>query len=90
MQISERSLAGNLIDEHALECCLTNGLRGGPNLPADRRSGAHRATTRPQLHTMFRGRTLLPFVHRIFLEYFFGFETGIAWPLVPASLLSAA
>ncbi len=40
MQTSERGLAGNIIDEHTLECSLTEGLRGMPNLRADRAARA--------------------------------------------------
>ena len=75
MQTSERGLAGNLIDEDTLKCSLTEGLKGMPNLRADRAARA--------LIEQLRGRNFMlcsvgglyyAFVHRTFLEYFCGLE----------------
>jgi hypothetical protein len=71
MQTSERGLAGNLIDERSLEITLEAGLKGIPNLRADRAARA--------LIEQLRGRNFMlcsvggysyAFVHRTFLEYF--------------------
>ena len=71
MQVSERGLAGNLIDESALESTLADGLKGVPNLRPDRAARA--------LIEQLRGRNFMlcsvgghsyAFVHRTFLEYF--------------------
>ena len=75
MQTSERGLAGNLIDEPTLERALADGLKGIPNLRADRAARA--------LIEQLRGRNFMlcsvggrsyGFVHSTFLEYFCALE----------------
>lgn len=75
MQTSARGLAGNLIDEDALEGTLAEGLNDVPNLRPDRAARA--------LIEQLRGRNFMlcsmggrsyAFVHRTFLEYFCAVE----------------
>ena len=75
MQLSERGLAGNLIDEETLEDTLAGGLKGVPNMRPERAARA--------LIEQLRGRNFMlcsvggrsyAFVHRTFLEYFCAVE----------------
>jgi hypothetical protein len=77
MQTSEQGLAGNLIAERDLERTLAEGLRGVPNIRADRAARA--------LIEQLRGRNFMlsavgarshAFVHRTFLEYFCAVDTS--------------
>jgi len=75
MQTSERSLAGNLIDEPELENALAEGLRGVPQLRPERAARALLDQLRGRNFMLcFAGGRSYAFVHRTFLEYFCALE----------------
>jgi predicted NACHT family NTPase len=74
MQSSEFGLAGNLIDERTLECTLTHGLTGMPNVRADRAARALIEHLRGRNFMLCSVGVCYAFVHRTFLEYFCALE----------------